>query len=66
LKHAEKRVIYPIIISEEVIMSGEVRERIKETVSKTCERQEQTRKKKTTKKKEVSGDSEQLKPQAAI
>jgi hypothetical protein len=30
LKHAEKRVIYPIIISEEV-MSGEVKERIKET-----------------------------------
>jgi len=52
LKHAEKRVIYPIIISEEVITSGEVRERIKETVSKTCERQKQTRKQKTTKKKE--------------
>jgi len=39
---------------------------MKETVSKTCERQGQTRKKKTTKKKEESGDSEQLKPQAAI
>jgi len=68
LKHAEKRVIYPIIISEEVpvITSGEVRERMKEIVSKTCERQEQTRKKETTKKKEESGDSEQLKSQAAI
>jgi len=65
LKHAEKRFIYTIIISE-VITPGEVRERIKETASKTCERQEQTRKKKTTKKKEGSGDSEQLKPQAAI
>jgi hypothetical protein len=52
LKHAEKRVICPIIISEDVITSGEVRERIKETESKTGERQEQTRKKKTTKKKE--------------
>ena len=62
---SRKRVIYPVIISEEVITSGEVRERIKETVSKTCERQEQTRIKKT-KKKEESGDSEQLKPQAAI
>jgi hypothetical protein len=38
---AEKREIYPIIISEEVITSGEVRERIKETVSKTCERKGQ-------------------------
>jgi hypothetical protein len=38
LKHAEKRVIYPTIISEEVISSGEVRERIKETMSKSCER----------------------------
>jgi hypothetical protein len=66
LKLAEKRVIYPNIISEEVITSGEVRERIKETVSKTRERQKQTRKKKTTNKKEESGDSEQLKPQAAI
>ena len=66
MKHAEKRVIYLIIITEEVITSGELRERIKESVSKTCERQEQTRKKKTTKKKEESGDSEQLKPQAAI
>jgi hypothetical protein len=47
----KKRVIYPIIISEEVITSGVVRERIKETVSKTCERQEQRRKRKTTKKK---------------
>ena len=65
-KHAEKRVIYPTVISEEVIMSGEVRERIKGTVHKTCERQEQTRKKETTKKKEESGDSEQLKPQAVI
>jgi hypothetical protein len=62
----KKRVIYPIIISEEVITLGEVSERIKETMSKTCERQEQTRKKKTSKKKEESGDSEQLKPQAAI
>jgi hypothetical protein len=44
LKHAEKRVIYPIIISKEVITSGEIRERIKETMSKTCERQEQTKK----------------------
>jgi len=35
-------------------------------VSKTCERQEQARKKKTAKKKEESGDSERLKPQAAI
>jgi len=43
-------------------MSGEVRERMKETVSKTCERQDQTRKKETTKKKEESGDSEQLNP----
>ena len=38
---AKKREIYPIIISEEVITSGEVRERIKETVSKTCERKGQ-------------------------
>jgi hypothetical protein len=66
LKHSEKRVIYPIIISEEVIKSEEVEERIKETVSKTCESQEQTRKKKTTKEKEESGNSEQLKPQSAI
>jgi hypothetical protein len=51
LKHAEKRIIHPIIISEEVMTSGEIRERINETVSKTCERQKQTRKKKTTKKK---------------
>ena len=43
-------------------MSGEVRERIKETVGKTCERQGQ----KKTKKKEESGDSEHLKPQAMI
>jgi len=35
-------------------------------VSKTCGRQEQTRQNKATKKKEESGDSEQLKPQAAI
>ena len=62
----QKRVIYPIIISEEVITSGEVRERINETEDKTCERQEQTREQKTTEKKEESGDSEQLKPQAAI
>jgi len=61
-----KRVIYPIIISEEIIKLGEVRERIKETMSKACERQEQTRIKKTTKKQEESGDSEQLKSQAAI
>jgi hypothetical protein len=66
LKHAEKRVIYPIIIVEEVVTSGEVKERIKETVSKTCESQEQKRKKKTTETKEQSGDSEQLKRQAAI
>ena len=74
MKHVEKRVIYPIIISEEVLTSGEVREIIKETVGKTCERQEQTRKKKTTKEEEEeeeeeeegSDDSEQLKPQAAI
>jgi len=39
---------------------------MKESVSKTCERQEQRRKKKTTKKKEESGDSELLKPQAAF
>jgi hypothetical protein len=51
LKHDEKRVIYPIITSQEVIKSGEARERIKETVSKTYERQEQTRKNKTTEKK---------------
>jgi len=62
LKHAEKKLFYPIIISEVVIMSGEVRERIKETVGKTCERQGQ----KKTKKKEESGDSEHLKPQAMI
>jgi hypothetical protein len=62
----EKRVICRIIISEEVITSGKVRETIKETVSIACERQEQTRKNKTTKKKEECGDSEQLKPQAAI
>jgi hypothetical protein len=42
----KKRFIYPIIISEEVITSGEVRERMKETTSKTYEKQEQTRKKK--------------------
>jgi hypothetical protein len=41
-----KRVIYPIIISEEVRTSCEVRERVKESVRKTYERQEQTRKKK--------------------
>jgi hypothetical protein len=41
----KKRVIYPIIIAEEVVTSGEVKERIKETVSKTCESQEQKRKK---------------------
>jgi hypothetical protein len=46
LKRAEKRDIYPIIISEEIITSGELRDKIKETMSKTCERQEQTRKKK--------------------
>jgi hypothetical protein len=47
LKYAEKkRFIYPIIISEEVIISGEAREIIKETTSKTYERQEQTGKKK--------------------
>jgi DNA-binding cell septation regulator SpoVG len=50
LKHAGQRVIYPIIIPEELLTSGEVRERIKETVSKTYERQEQTKTK--TKKKE--------------
>ena len=66
MNHAEKIVIYPIIISEEVIMSGQVKEGINETVSKTTERKEQTRRKKTTKKREESGDSEQLKPQAAI
>jgi hypothetical protein len=33
LKHAGKNVIYPTTISDEVITSGEVRERIKETVS---------------------------------
>jgi hypothetical protein len=66
LKHAEKRVIYPIIISEKVITPGEVRERMKETVSKTCDRQEQTREEKTTKKKEEGCDSEQLKPKTKI
>jgi len=66
LKDAEKIVICPIILHEEVITSGEVRESIKETVGKTCEKQEQTRKKKTRKKKEEVGDSEQLKPQAAM
>jgi hypothetical protein len=70
LKHTEKSVIYPIIFSEEVITSGEVRERIKETVSKTCERQEQKENKKKRKqqrkKKKETSDSEQLKPQAAI
>ena len=65
-KQNAQRVIYPIIISEQVITTGAVRERVKETVSKTCERQEQARKKKTAKKKEESGDSERLKPQAAI
>jgi len=40
--------------------SGEVRDGIKETASETCERQEQTRKKKTTKEKEESCDSEEL------
>jgi len=35
-------------------------------MSKTCERHVHTKKKKPTKKKEDSGDSEQLKPQAAI
>jgi hypothetical protein len=49
----KKRVIYPIIISEEVITSGEIRERIKETVSNTCESEEQTRKNKSTTKKKV-------------
>jgi hypothetical protein len=50
LKHAKKSVIYPIIISEEVMTTGEVRERTKETVSKTCERKEETLKNKTIKK----------------
>jgi len=50
LKYAEKRFIYPIIFSEEVITSGETRERIKETVSKTCERQEQKIKRKQPRK----------------
>jgi hypothetical protein len=45
LKHAEKKVICLIIISEEVITLGEVRERIKETVSKTCERNRQGKRK---------------------
>jgi hypothetical protein len=64
----KKRVTYPIIISEEVITSGEVRERIKETVSKTCERQEQkeNKKKRKNKEKKDSSDSEQLKPKATI
>jgi hypothetical protein len=44
VEHAEK-VIYPIIISEEVKTSGEVGERIKETVSKTRERQENNQEK---------------------
>jgi len=51
LKHAEKRVIYHIIISEEVITSEDVRERIRKTMSKTYESQEQTRKRKQSRKK---------------
>jgi len=39
---------------------------VKETVSKICGRQKQTRKMKRTKKKEESGDYDQLKPQATI
>jgi hypothetical protein len=50
LKHAEKKVICPII-SEEVITSGEVRERIKETMSKTCERKEYAKKNKQEKRR---------------
>ena len=56
----------------EVITSGEVSERMKKTVStnvKDTNRQEkrkQPRQKKITKKKEESGDSEQLKHPAAI
>jgi hypothetical protein len=59
LKLAEKRVLHPTIICEEVLTSGEVRERIKYTVSKTRGREKEKRKK-------DSGDSEQLKSQAAI
>jgi len=56
----------------EVITSGEVSERMKETVSKNVKdrnrqgKRKQPRQKKATKKKEESGDSEQLKPLAAI
>jgi len=38
-----KRVIYPILISEEVITSGEVRERIKETKARGRQGQEKRR-----------------------
>jgi hypothetical protein len=51
LKHAEKRVIYPIIISEEVITSGEVRERIEETASKMWKTGTDKKKRKQPRKK---------------
>jgi hypothetical protein len=51
LKHAEK-VIYPIIISEEVKTSGEVRERIKETVKKTRGRKGQEKENNKEKRRE--------------
>ena len=47
----KKELLTPTLISEAVIISEEVRERIKETVGKTCERQERTRKKKNNQKK---------------
>jgi hypothetical protein len=50
----------------EVITSGDGTERMKETVNKKCEIQEQTRKKKTTKKQEENSDYAQLKFLAAI
>jgi len=34
LKHVEKNIVFSIIISEEVITAGELRERIKECESK--------------------------------
>jgi len=60
VKHAAKRVICPIIISEEVITSGKVRERIKKLWVKHVKGRNRQGKKKD------NGDSEQLKPQAAI
>ena len=48
----------------EMVTSGELSERIKETVSKYVE--ERNRERKKTRKKEEIGDSEKLKPQTAI